>query len=513
MQQDGVIISRDRELKTSQLRNHAACAASGLASLGIRPNDSIALLLRNDFAFFEASLAAAHLGAYAVPVNWHFTADEVGYILKDCEAKALVVHADLLPAARNAIPRQVHILVVPTPPDIQATLNNDVEKLADFQDALLWYDWIDGFEPLPQQATGQRTSVIYTSGTTGRPKGVVREPAMGESAQALAEMGQLIFGMTPGRPFRTVLTGPAYHSAPNLFSLLAAQSGGLVVMPPRFDPEELLEDIERYRITHLHMVPIMFVRLLKLPEAVRNRYDLSSLQYVVHAAAPCPADVKRQMIEWWGPIIHEYYGGTETGAAVFHNSDEALRKPGTVGRPWSRGLVKVLDANGNELPPGQIGSIYLRIRGFPDFVYKGMPEERRRIEVGGLITCGDVGYLDEDGFLFICDREKDMVISGGVNIYPAEIEGVLIGMPGIKDCAIFGIPDDEYGESLAAHVELQAGAAVTEDDIRDWLGPRVAKYKIPRFICFALDLPREDSGKIFKRRLRDTYWAGVTRRI
>jgi long-chain acyl-CoA synthetase len=513
MSQEGRILSGDRELTTSVLRDHAARAATGLASLGLRADDSIALVLRNDFAFFEASLAAAMLGVYAVPVNWHFSPAEIGFVLQDCEARAVVVHADLLRSIEGVIPEGVHVLVVPTPPDIRAIYRISEELGAVPAGRTEWQSWLAGFEPLARPAVGHRTSVIYTSGTTGRPKAVVREPAVGESARALADMGSTIYGITPGQPFSTVLVGPAYHSAPNLFSLLAVQSGGLVIMPPRFEPEELLQLVEQHRISHLHMVPIMFVRLLKLPEEVRRRYDVSSLRFVVHAAAPCPPEVKRQMIEWWGPIIHEYYGGTETGAVTFHGSEDALRKPGTVGRPWARGIVKILDAEGREVPPGQTGLVYLRIRDFPDFTYKGRPDERARISRDGLVTCGDIGYVDEEGFLFICDREKDMVISGGVNIYPAEIEAALIGMPGIRDCAVFGIPDAEFGESLAAHIELQPGATVDEATVREWLGARIARYKIPGVIRFDDALPREDSGKIFKRRIRDTYWAGVDRRI
>jgi long-chain acyl-CoA synthetase len=304
-----------------------------------------------------------------------------------------------------------------------------------------------------------------------------------------------------------------YHSAPNLYGLFAAQDGGLVIMQPRFDPEELLALIDEYRITHLHMVPIMFVRLLKLPDEVKKKYDVSSLEFVVHAAAPCPPDVKKQMIDWWGPVINEYYGGTETGGVVFHNSEEALRKPGTVGRPIPGGIVRIYDDEGNELGPNQIGEVYLRITDWPDFTYRGRDEERRACERDGLITCGDVGYLDEEGYLFLCDRKKDMVISGGVNIYPAEIEAVLINMPGVKDCAVFGIPDEEFGESLAAHVELQPGAELADAQVREFLGEHMARYKIPKVIEFATALPREDSGKIFKRKLRAPYWEEAGRQI
>jgi long-chain acyl-CoA synthetase len=261
------------------------------------------------------------------------------------------------------------------------------------------------------------------------------------------------------------------------------------------------------------MVPTMFVRLLRLPEAVKRRYDLSSLRFVVHGAAPCPPAVKRQMIEWWGPVINEYYGGTETGGAVFHTAAEALRKPGTVGRPIEGAVVKVVDAAGCELGTNGVGEIYLGVAGNPDFTYQGLPEKRREIERDGLITLGDIGYLDADGYLFLCDRARDMVISGGVNIYPAEIETVLVTMPGVRDCAVFGIPDEEYGEALCAHIEVEDDATLSADEIGRFLRRHLASYKVPKHIEFCHALPREDSGKIYKRKLRAPYWDGTGRQI
>jgi long-chain acyl-CoA synthetase len=481
--------------------------------LRIAENDAVALVLRNDFAFFEAAMGAGLVGAYAVPVNWHFKADEAGYIIRDCAAKAVVVHADLLPQIRDGIPAGVSVFVVPTPPEIRDAYGIPAEAGALPPGAAPWDAWVASQPGWTGPPRAIRTNMIYTSGTTGRPKGVRRQPATPEMQAALTAMVSRIFDIRPGEGIRTVVTGPVYHSAPNLYALSAARDGGLVILQPRFDAEDLLRQVERHRITHLHMVPTMFVRLLKLPSEVRRRYDLSSLRFVTHAAAPCPPDVKRQMIEWWGPVINEYYGGTETGGAVFHTSAEALRKPGTVGRPIDGAVVKIFDAAGKELGPGEIGEVYLRIGGFPDFTYHGMDDKRHEVERAGLITCGDVGYLDADGYLFLCDRVRDMVISGGVNIYPAEIEAVLIGMPGVQDCAVFGIPDDEYGEQLAAYVQPQEGAAVTADAVRAWLRERTAGYKVPKLVKFEDSLPREDSGKIFKRKLRAPYWEKAGRQI
>jgi long-chain acyl-CoA synthetase len=355
--------------------------------------------------------------------------------------------------------------------------------------------------------------MFYTSGTTGRPKGV-RRPNLGPELAALAaRMAREALGLDPIRPIRTVLTGPLYHAAPNFYGLFAVGEGALVVLQPRFDGAELLRLIERHRVTHLHMVPTMFVRLLSLPEAIRRRHDLSSLEWVVHGAAPCPAHIKQAMIDWWGPVIGEYYGGTETGFVSFHTAAEAARKPGTVGRPLTGVRVRIYDDAGRQLPPGEIGEIYCSLGGALDFTYHGMPDARREIERDGFVTLGDVGYLDEDGYLFLCDRKRDMVISGGVNIYPAEIEAALLALPGVRDCAVFGIPDDEFGETLCACIEQETGVTLGEAEVRAFLGERLASFKVPRTIRFERDLPREDSGKIIKRRLRDPYWTALGRRI
>jgi long-chain acyl-CoA synthetase len=510
---DGLIVSGARQLGQSTLLERAARAASGFAALGIAENDAVALVLRNDFPFFEAAMGAGLVGAYAVPVNWHFRTDEAGYVLRDCGARAVVVHADLLPQIRDGIPAGVQVFAVPTPPEIRDAYGIPAEAGTLPAGAAGWDEWVATQAPWTRPPRALRSNMIYTSGTTGRPKGVRRQPPTPDMQAVLLGMVSRIFDIRPGEGIRTVVTGPVYHSAPNLYALSAVRDGGLVILQPRFDAEDLLRQVERHRITHLHMVPTMFVRLLKLPAEVRRRYDLSSLAFVTHAAAPCPPDVKRQMIEWWGPVINEYYGGTETGGAVFHTSAEALGKPGTVGRPIDGAVVKIFDASGRELGPGEIGEVYLRIRGFPDFTYHGMDDKRREVERDGLITCGDVGYLDADGYLFLCDRVRDMVISGGANIYPAEIESVLIGMPGVQDCAVFGVPDEEYGEALAAYVEPQDGATLTADAVRAWLRERIAGYKVPKLIRFDRGLPREDSGKIFKRKLRAPYWEKAGRQI
>ena len=495
-----------------RLMENAARGATGLSALGIGSGDSVAIMLRNDFPFFEASMAANAVGAHAVPINWHFQEEESAYILRDCKAKALVVHADLLPQVRSGIPKGVETLVVPTPPEIQTAYGLSPGQCAQAGDLANWSDWVASHEPR-QLSAPPPSSMIYTSGTTGNPKGVRRDPYTAESAARLAAMVDVVFDLRPGGDFRTVVTGPMYHSAPNTYGLYATRNGGFCVLQPRFDPEQLLRLIERHRITHLHMVPTMFVRLLKLPDEIKRKYDISSLKFVVHAAAPCPPEVKHEMIKWWGPVINEYYGATETGAVVFHTSEEALRKPGTVGRPIEGGIVRVYDDAGKRLEPNQVGEVYVCNEGFPGFTYNGLDEQRREIERDGLFTVGDIGYLDADGYLFLCDRKRDMVISGGVNIYPAEIEAVLTAMPGVHDSAVFGIPDEEYGESLCAYIQPELGVELAETVVCEFLSEKLARYKVPKVIEFRSELPREDSGKIFKRKLRAPYWEKTGRQI
>jgi long-chain acyl-CoA synthetase len=299
-----------------------------------------------------------------------------------------------------------------------------------------------------------------------------------------------------------MMNGPMYHSAPAAYGMGSARLGLSMVLQPRFEAEDMLRLIDRHKVSHMHIVPTMFVRLLRLPDEVKRRYDLSSLRWVTHGAAPCAPAVKRQMIEWWGPVINEYYGGTETGIVVWHDSQEALAKPGTVGHVVDGATLRIVDAEGRDVKQGEVGEIYLRGPDLPDFTYNNDDAKRCEVALGNLVTLGDVGYQDADGYLFLCDRKRDMIISGGVNIYPAEIESVLIQMPGVRDCAVFGIPDEEFGEQICAHVEPEAGASLDVSEVRGYLARHLARYKVPRCVEFSATLPREDSGKIFKRKLR-----------
>ena len=501
----------DRFVPRAELLGRVAKAATGFSSLGIGSEDSVALMLRNDVPYLEATMGARMVGGFPVPINWHLKPEELNYILKDSDAKVLVIHSDLLREMGEAIPEGVSVLEVKTPQLLIERFGISKGGASGFKGAEDWDTWVESHEPWNQAPGLETSSMIYTSGTTGKPKGVRRQSATPEQHQAVLKVVSRVLGVAPGAS--TVVPAPMYHSAPNAFSVYAMQLGAFLVIQPRFDAEELLAIIEKYKVTRLQMVPTMFVRLLKLPEEVRAKYDLSSLEYVVHAAAPCPPQIKKAMIDWWGPIIWEYYGSTEMGAVTHCSSEDALKYPGTVGRALEEATVKVLDEEGNEVPAGTIGNIYGQLDVSTDFTYQKDDAKRRSIERNGMITSGDVGYLNEEGFLFLCDRANDMIISGGVNIYPAEIEGVLIDCPGVHDCAVFGIPDEDFGEAIMAVIELEEGAKLDAAGVQDYLRDHVAHYKVPKVIEFQKDLPREDSGKLFKRKLREPYWKDAGRNI
>jgi long-chain acyl-CoA synthetase len=505
------IVSGERRRTHADVADRANRIASGLSQLGVKQGDCVCMLMRNDIAFIEAAYAAMRLGAYGVPINWHFKPEEIAYILEDSATSVLIGHADMLHGLRGVIPEGVTVLSVPTPPEILKTYKIDSDHLAAPDFAVDLESWLAQYKPYDGPVVPQPMNMIYTSGTTGHPKGVRRAAPTPSQTAAGERMRAMVYGLKPRA--RALLPGPLYHSAPNSFGLRAGRLGGALVLMPRFEPEEFLQLIERYGIDTIFMVPTMFIRLMKLPEAVRKRYDVSSLRHVIHAAAPCPADVKRAMIEWWGPVIYEFYGSTESGAVTFATSEDALKKPGTVGKISPGAELRFVGENGRVLPAGEIGEIYSRMPEMADFSYHNKPEKRAEIDLGGFITSGDVGYIDADGYVFICDRKRDMVISGGVNIYPAEIESVLHAVPGVHDCAVFGIPDAEFGEALMAVVEPQPGVTLDEASIRAQLKAHLADYKVPKHVEIRTQLPREDSGKIFKRRLRDPYWEAAGRKI
>ena len=483
----------------------------GLAALGIAEGDVVAVMLRNEPAFLEAMLIARLAGCYSCPINWHYKADEAGYILRDCGAKALIVHADLLHQIEGGVPAGCHVIVVEPSAETRAAFRLSPEQCALPQGATEWEAWLASSPLYVGPARQVRYSLPYSSGTTGRPKGVMRQPPAPDQLARMVEVTQTALGIKPG--MRTAIVAPLYHSAPASYGMQSLLFGDLVLIHERFDAERLLADIERYKLDRLYLVPTHFVRLLRLPDDVKRRYDLSSVEFVASTGSPCPPDVKKQMIDWWGPVINESYASSEAGFITALSSAEAMSRPGSAGRPLLGADVRILDDAGGVLPPFEPGLIYCRQSAYPDFTYINRPEDRRAIERDGLVAVGDVGYFDRDGYLYICDRKSDMVISGGVNIYPAEIEAVLITMPGVADCAVFGIPDAEFGEALAAHIQPHGEEALERHAVQAFLKERIADYKVPRVIEFAETLPREESGKIFKCRLREPYWKEAGRRI
>ena len=497
-----VVDADERPTSFGELAAAANRVTHALRALGLRRGDAVAMVMPNHRAFLDLYLGTQQAGMYLTCVNFHLTGPEIAYIAGDCEAKALVVHERYAAAAVAA-----------------------AEELGFPAERRLAVGRVDGFRDLeelveaqpgtpPEERTAGQT-MLYTSGTTGRPKGVRRPlPDSGpDEAAAAASLLSTLFGITPG-PGVHLVAGPLYHAAPLAFGTGALHLGQSAVLMDRWTPERTLELIDRYRVTTSHMVPTMFHRLLQLPDDVRSAHDTSSLQSVIHAAAPCPVEVKRKMIDWWGPVIYEYYAATE-GGGTYVTPEQWLEHPGTVGQPFPGATVKILDDDGNECPRGEPGTVYM---GSPlgQFEYYKDEEKTRSARRDGLFTVGDIGYLDEDGWLFLCDRKADMIISGGVNIYPAEVEAALLGHPAVGDAAVIGVPDDEWGEAVKAVVQPSAGAeagAALEAELLAFCRQQLAGYKCPRTIDFRDELPRYPTGKLYKRLLRDEYWQGADRRI
>ena len=485
----------------------SAQVAGAMAAIGLKDGDTIALMLRNEPALMDVMLAARQLGLYFTPLNWHFKSEEAGYIMRDCGAKALFAHTDLFHQIRDGIPPDVSVLALRPHPLTVATykIQESATRIAD--ETSDWAALVAEATPLSAAATIPRGMIAYTSGTTGRPKGVRRFPPHAGEASAYSEgmvqMFQRALGLAPGA--RCLISAPLYHSAPCISSLMIAQFGAWLRLEPKFDAQSTLSTIERLRITHPYLVPTMYVRLLRLPEEVRHRYDLSSVKFVGSTGAPCAPDVKRAMIDWWGDVINETYASSETGYLTAISSAETRSKPGSAGRPLEGVSIKILDDDGNEVVTGVIGKIHARHFATSLFTYINRESDRKAFEHDGYVTVGDIGYFDEDGYLYVSDRRTDLVLSGGVNIYPAEIEQALIGMPVVADCAVFGVPDAEFGQSLVAAVQSYDEVPLTAQQVRDFLSKKLANFKVPRVVEFRSALPREDTGKMFKQRLQEEY--------
>jgi len=473
----------------------------GLRGLGLGADDHVAVLSANRVELFEVLGAVMHGGVVVVPLNWHWIADEIAYVLDDAEVRVLLTdpaHAAIARAAAELAASDVSVV----------TIGDDRYEA--------WLAAQPADEPAEQVLAGP---MFYTSGTTGRPKGV--RNMLTRAGMPASTWGPITQGAIEnlGLPTDgvTLLCGPAYHSAQWAFAVFPLLAGGTLVTRDRFDAAEVLELIDRYHVTNLHLVPTQLVRLLRLPDDVRARFSGESLRIVHHGAAPCPPDVKRQMLAWWGPVLVEYYGGTEGAMLSTITAEEWLAHPTSVGKPWSSVEVLVVRDDGTECDLGEVGTLYVRNKLGTDFEYHGDPDKTAAAHRSpGVFTLGDVGYLDDEGYLHLSDRRIDMIISGGVNIYPAEIEGALAAHPAVHDVAVFGVPDDEYGEAVQGAVQLEGGVAASDalaEELRDYCRAHLAGYKVPRSIDFEAELPRYPTGKLYKRLLRDRYWAGTGRQI
>ncbi len=499
---NGRIIAGSVSLDRDALTARGEQVAAGLAAMGVREGDVIAVLLRNGMPYLEIIQACKRLGCYYCPINWHYMGDEVAFLVTDSGAKLLIAEADLWQAVRTALPAGLPVL-----------------QVGGAADAALEATDYDAWRNTQQRHDGPlvapRGHMAYTSGTTGRPKGVVRQPfpveRLAEHLAAVEDVVEQAYGLRQGS--RALLPAPIYHSAPSVFAQVALRVCDTLVLMPRFDPVEVLRLIERHRIDTIYLVPIMYVRLLKVDARTRASFDLSSLRFVASTGAPCAPELKRAMIDWLGPVVHETYASSEAGMVTVIDSHEALAKPGSAGRPIGPAQVRIYAEDGSLCAPGQVGRIYVRQPAYADFTYRNHPEARQAIERDGLIGLGDLGYVDKDGYLFVCDRESDMVISGGVNIYPAEIEHHLMQYPGVADCAVFGVPDPEFGERLLGLVQPAPEVVLDVEDAMRWLSARIARYKVPRELQLRQALPRDDNGKIAKRRLRAEFWEGQARKV
>ena len=494
------IYSQHGDRSFHELNGNANRLARALRARGLGSGDAVALLCSNRAEFAEAYAAALRAGLRITCVNTHLQADEIAYVVDNCEARAFIADsrfAKLAALAADSTPKVT----------LRLAVVGAIDGFDSYELALAEQPETDLEDPLLGGV------MLYTSGTTGRPKGVHRQrPA---AVTGLAREISRTSALAPADDLM-ICTGPLYHAAPLAFNLNMPLLAGLgVVLMDGWDPEETLRLIERYRVTHTHMVATMFHRLLGLPRERRDRYDISSLRYVVHGAAPTPVHVKKALIDWLGPVVYEYYAATE-GGGTFITPEDWLRKPGSVGRPAPGHAIDILDDKGDPVPAETVGTVYFRAPEVGRFEYFKDPEKTASAYRGEYFTLGDQGYVDEDGYVFLTGRTSELIISGGVNIYPAEVDAVLLMHAAVGDAATVGVPNEEWGEEVKAVVQLVDGQQPSEqlaDELVQFCRERLAHYKCPRSIDWDSALPRSEAGKIYRRRVRERYWRGRERQI
>jgi long-chain acyl-CoA synthetase len=468
-----------------------------LRKAGLQAGDAVALVCSNRAEFVEVLAATKRSGLRITPVNWHLTADEIAYIVNDCEAKALFGE-DRVTASAPAAAQCPNLV-------LKVAIGGPIEGFADYAEALSGLDGSDIDDPV------LGNQMMYTSGTTGRPKGVYRPNPV------IAPPGIYALRGYDHESSVQLCAGPAYHAAPLAFDVNGAAGAGCqLVFMDKWDSETVLRTIVEKRVTHMHLVPIMFQRLLALPEAVKRAHDISHVKYIVHGAAPCPPEVKLAMIEWFGPIVNEYYAGSEGGAGFVIDAHEWLKKPGSVGKRPALLGSKILDEQGAECPPGVPGTIYHQLPPGGGFTYFKDEAKTLKNRVGDHFTLGDVGYYDEDGYLFLTGRDAETIISGGVNIYPQEIDNELIKHDAVADSSTVGIPHAEWGEQVRAVILLKAGYQPSEalaEEILGFARANLPGFKAPRGLDFVTELPRSEAGKIQRNKVRAPYWEGRARQI
>ena len=510
-----LISDLDQSISRFDLEIQAAKGATLLATHGVKHDDRVAIIMRNDLTSCEVMRAVALAGAVAVQINWHGTKSEIFDILEDCKPTLIIIHRDLITKVK--VKNCNYLVVGVTPPKaLQLAYKTDSQEIVKTGNIPEWSLLRDTMIPIVND-TYMRPMMRYTSGSTGKPKGIIRVKKPNKNGpidyyKTLRFTATEMFSFTPGAHFMTA--APLYHSGPSTLSAMAmAMEEMSMTILPRFDPIKFLEAIENYRVTHIYLVPTMMIRLLKLPKKIRQKYDISSVKFCVSTGSPWPHDVKVSMIDWWGPVFWETYGASELGFLTLASSQESVDRPGTVGRIQLGGSIKIYDTNKTELPMGQVGDIYIKTEAFGQFHYSNDFDSNQKLEIDGYISVGDMGWVDSEGYLFVTDRKKDMIISGGVNIFPVEIEEILFKAPFIADVAVFGAPDPEFGEQIVAAIQPVVSWTGNEAEVLTWLEGKLANFKHPKIISFHKTLPREDSGKIFKTRLRMPYWTKVNRSI